>query len=266
MNFRRLWRNGACLALGCAAQLSCASASLSGLRARDFEVLSTSTVLEPVAACDLTEPRDELRSWVLVDEAGLRISEQVLELHAQKTNSFGATRMIPTAAGDRQFVSEHSPGDCTLLAAEAPSDHAVSLFETGLALTSQDLDPGETFVSSSPMRVDWLDGRGERDGGVGERTMRIAGEERIRTPMGEFSTMRVETKFEAKLRMARATRNTTRWIARGVGPIAERWEERVTVLGLPISREVGFAVRVPTIASTIHGTSDTSATRVDATR
>ena len=100
------------------------------------------------------------------------------------------------------------------------------------------------------MRVDWMDDRGERDRGVGERTTRIGRAERIRTPLGEFQTMRVETKFEAVLRFAKAQRFTTLWIAAGIGPVAEEWRARVTVMGIQISSDVGIAIRISRISPT----------------
>lgn len=156
--------------------------------------------------------------------------------------------MIPTIDGNREFLTRDASDTICLVAVEALLDNALSVFTPPLMLAPNELQPGETFASRSEMRVDWLDGRGERDRGMGERTATIVGASRIRTPLGEFDVTRVQTKFEAKLRFAKAERTTTLWIAAGIGPIAEEWRERVTVMGVPISSDSGTAIRISPIS------------------
>lgn len=215
-----------------------------------FEILSTASVPFAVDASDQIAPMGANWTWQRVDANGRATGEPVIQSLAVSTELHGGMWMVPMINGDREFLRRGNDGELLLVAVEAPNDKAISIFTPALVLAPRQMHMDEIFASSSSMRVDWMDDGGERDRGVGERTTRIVRAERIRTPLGEFQTMRVETKFEAVLRLAKAQRSTTVWIAAGIGPIAEEWRARVTVMGIQISNEVGTAIRISTISPT----------------
>ncbi len=232
----------------CALPISCAAPSGKVQTAPIlFEILSTSSSPFAVDAADQIAGMDANWAWKMVDANGRAKDDSVIESLAISTRSYGGMWMIPMIDGEREFVSLANNGDISLVAVEAPNDQAISIFTPPLVLAPRQMHIGEIFASSSSMRVDWMDDRGERDRGIGERTTRIVRAENVRTPLGEFQTMRVETKFEALLRFARAQRSTTLWIAAGIGPVAEEWQGKVTVMGIPISNDVGTAVRISPI-------------------
>lgn len=242
-------RTNARLILLCALPISCASPSEKVETPPIlFQILSTSGTPFAVDATDQIAPRDANWTWKMVDADGRATDDPVIQSLAISSELHGGMWMIPMIDGDREFVSLANNGDISLVAVEAPNDQAISIFTPPLILAPRQMHMGEIFASSSSMRVDWMDDRGERDRGIGERTTRIVGAEKVRTPLGEFQTMRVETKFEALLRFAKAQRSTTLWIAAGIGPVAEEWHGRVTVMGIPISNDVGTAVRISPIA------------------
>ncbi len=215
-----------------------------------FEILSTASVPFAVDASDQIAPMGANWTWQRVDANGRSTGDPVIATLAVSTELHGGMWMVPMIDGDREFLQRGNDGELLLVAVEAPNDKAISIFTPALVLAPRQMHMDEIFASSSSMRVDWMDDGGERDRGVGERTTRIVRAERIRTPLGEFQTMRVETKFEAVLRLANAQRSTTVWIAAGIGPIAEEWRARVTVMGIQISNEVGTAIRISTISPT----------------
>ncbi len=209
-----------------------------------FEIISTSSTPFAVNATDQFAPVDANWTWRMVDANGRATDDPIIEALSISTQLHGGMWMIPMIDGDREFVSLGDNGDISLVAVEAPNDQAISIFTPPLVLAPRQMHMNEIFASSSEMRVNWMDDRGERDRGIGERTTRIVRAERIRTPLGEFETMRVETKFEAVLRYAKVQRSTTLWIAADIGPVAEEWRGQVSVLGIPISNDAGTAVRI----------------------
>ena len=239
------------LLLLCALPISCAAPSgkveTSPIL---FEILSTASVPFAVDASDQIAPMGANWTWQRVDAKGRATGDPVIATLGVSTELHGGMWMVPMIDGDREFVSLANNGDLSLVAVEAPNDKAISIFTPALVLAPRQMHMDEIFASSSSMRVDWMDDGGERDRGVGQRTTRIVRAERIRTPLGEFQTMRVETKFEAVLRLAKAQRSTTVWIAAGIGPVAEEWHGKVTVMGIQISNDVGTAIRISTISPT----------------
>ncbi|MEN9668785.1 MAG: hypothetical protein RLZZ386_692 [Planctomycetota bacterium] len=215
-----------------------------------FEILSTTSVPFAVDASDQIASMGANWTWQLVDANGRATGDPVIQSIAVSTELHGGMWMVPMIDGDREFLRRGSDGELLLVAVEAPNNKAISIFTPALILAPRQMHMDEIFASSSSMRVDWMDDGGERDRGVGERTTRIVRAERIRTPLGEFQTMRVETKFEAVLSLAKAQRSTTVWIAAGIGPIAEEWRARVTVMGIQISNDLGTAIRISTISPT----------------
>ena len=239
------------LLLLCALPISCAAPSgkveTSPIL---FEILSTASVPFAVDASDQIAPMGANWTWQRVDANGRATGDPVIATLGVSTELHGGMWMVPMIDGDREFLRRGNDGDLLLVAVEAPNDKAISIFTPALVLAPRQMHMDEIFASSSSMRVDWMDDGGERDRGVGQRTTRIVRAERIRTPLGEFQTMRVETKFEAVLRFAKAQRSTTVWIAAGIGPVAEEWHGKVTVMGIQISNDVGTAIRISKISPT----------------
>ncbi len=232
-------------------QISCAtSIGIHDSLPQIFVVLGTNRCNTALRATDLFATPGSDCSWQMIDATGRAIDAPIIRLNSIQSSLYGANLAIPMVSGEIEFLATGPSGEFSLVAVEAPNDQATSVFDPPLAIAPVQISPDQSFDSSTLMRVDWMDGRGERDRGVGTRTMRIVGTEQVRTPLGEFETIRLETKFDAVLRFAKANRTTTLWVAPGIGPVAEEWHERITVFGVPISTESGIALRILPIPST----------------
>lgn len=84
-----------------------------------------------------------------------------------------------------------------------------------------------------------------KERGEAKSTMTVESLDTVTTPAGVYDAVRVRTVFESGLRAAKAKRITERWYAPGEGLIAERFDETVTALGIPIERTSRTIVRTP---------------------
>lgn len=146
--------------------------------------------------------------------------------------------------GTIDSLSFRSDGSLQLLRTDSVRDDARTTFDPPLLLAPPVLRGESEFISDASMQVDAMSSGRERDKGSARRTLRVVRGERIRTPIGEWDATVVESVFTATLGMAVATHRTTLWIVPDVGSVIERWEASVKVLGVPVPRDRGTAVRI----------------------
>lgn len=146
--------------------------------------------------------------------------------------------------GTVDWLAFNSNGFLQLVQTDSPRDDARTTFDPPLLLAPREVRGEDEFISDATMRVVSLTTQRERDKGSARRKLRIVRGERIRTPLGEWNATVVESVFTATLGMAVATHRTTLWIVPEIGPVMERWEASVQVLGLPVPRDRGTAVRI----------------------
>ncbi len=185
-------------------------------------------------------PRDGKTEWIVTDDDWMRIEDGVRTGTLVRAGD-GIEWREPLGTTTESVIGE---SDVRLRRTIVPGDKAISVFDPALLLVSRDgpTPAGTAFETETPMRVEWIDG-GERDRGEGFRSSRILGTARVRTPAGDAVATVVENTFEARLRMARARRVTTLWIAPGEGPVAERWSQTIFVFGIPTGTTRGAVVR-----------------------
>lgn len=149
-------------------------------------------------------------------------------------------------------------GGREVTAVDKPADDSRTLFEPALPLCPARLRCGEPFESSCAARVVRAGDGSERDQGTARRRTELVGRCRIVCPLlGETEALQVHTRLETRLRLAVAQVETTRWIVPGHGPVAERTEERISVLGLPARERRRTVVRLPEpAANPASGTSE----------
>ncbi len=196
------------------------------LRADDFLAASRS----PRGIAVVDGPRSGERrtvSVVAADDGTLRLEE------------------AGDAGVERSVLRRRADGGLALLSVDTPSEDSRSVFEAGLTYAPEELVPGATVESASPMRVFLLSTLRERSTGRAKRSMRIAGTARVDLSGEELEVTVVETEFTARLDAARAERRATLYIAPGEGVVAERWEERIVVMGIfpRSSAETTVAIR-----------------------
>ena len=137
-------------------------------------------------------------------------------------------------------------GGYTLLSVDTPGENSRSAFADGLEFARPSLAPGDASESASPMRVTLLSSGKERAKGSSTRTQRITGSADIDVCGERLVATVVETVFIASLDAAKARRESEVFVVPGRGIVAERWREKVTVLGIFPKTTEETVVVVPT--------------------
>jgi hypothetical protein len=144
------------------------------------------------------------------------------------------------------MIRETDSGGREAMAVDKPADDARTLFEPALALCPARLRCGEPFESTASARVVRASDGSERDHGSAWRRTELVGRCRLTCPLlGQTEALQVHTRLETRLRFAVALVETTRWIVPGHGPVAERTEERISVMGLLARERCRTVVRLP---------------------
>jgi len=186
--------------------------------------------LAPLRADDFLGPASAPRT-IAVIEGGRTGERRTVAIEPSADGTMALTE-TGDAGVERTVLRRRADGGLTLLSVDTPSEDSRSVFEAGLAWAPDELVAGATVESASPMRVTLLSSQRERSSGRARRTMRIVGTAAVDVSGEQLEATVVETEFEARLDAARAQRRATLYIVRGRGVVAERWEERVVVLGI----------------------------------
>jgi hypothetical protein len=200
-----------------------------------------------IAAADLVGRAGDARTLeVLAGRAtGERRTQRVV---AQKDGTL--TIEESTRAGlERSVLRRRADGGYTLLSVDTPGENSRSEFADGLEFARPALAAGEVSESASPMRVTLLSSGKERAKGSSTRTQRIAGSADIDLCGERLVATIVETVFVAELDSATARRESQLFVVPGRGIVAERWREKVTVLGIFPKTTEETVVVVPTKAT-----------------
>ena len=129
---------------------------------------------------------------------------------------------------------------------DKPADDARTLFDPPLPLCPAQLRGGEPFESTAAVRLVRLVDGSERDRGTATRRTELVGLAMVECPMlGRAEAMEVRTSLQTRLGLAQASIESTRWVHPALGPVAERTEERVNVMGLPVKAQSRLVVRIP---------------------
>lgn len=132
------------------------------------------------------------------------------------------------------------------LRVDKPADDARTLFDPPLPLCPAQLRGGEPFESTAAVRLVRLVDGAERDRGTATRRTELVGVAMVECPMlGRGEAMEVRTSLRTRLGLAQASIESTRWVHPALGPVAERTEERVDVMGLPVQARSRLVVRIP---------------------
>jgi len=82
-----------------------------------------------------------------------------------------------------------------------------------------------------------------RERGTAKSTATIESIDELITPIGRLTAVRIKIVFESDLRAANAVRVTERWYTKELGLVAERYDETVRTLGIPVEQSVLTIVR-----------------------
>jgi hypothetical protein len=187
------------------------------------------------------EPLVEATSYwaTLPDRPGARPA-----FHAERTERTPDGRWVRTAEDGVRTLGQDIDGTVRLLSQRDAKDGATTEFRPPLAIAPPELGAAADFASEAVVGVT----RGtvtEPNAGRAQRSVRLTGLDRVRTPMGEADALRTETTFTMKVPFASLRRDTTTWVVRGTGPVAVRVDERVLVMGVVPRDRHETRVRLP---------------------
>ena len=225
----------ATVAASCAALLGgCESMPAAPPPAAGFEVLGSSPAGPDLAvSAEALEPMmpGEVR-WQVIGGGEVVVSTT--------PTAEGATR---TERRSVRTLSRAADGGVLLESQTDTADGATTRFDPPVLLAPAVLRPGEEPASGAAVITE----RGElrdRDGSA-QRSIRIAAVDRVRTPLGEFDAVRVDSVFSMKMKYASLRRESSTWVRVGAGPVAVRSEERMLVMGVVPRRTSETRVLLP---------------------
>lgn len=256
MRHARSIRRGAACALSLAAVLFAGCASTPATveappRPTTFAILgrhaTDARAPDAVTAADLVGRVGETRTLEVL--AGRETGERRTQRVVAQDDGTLAIEESTRAGLERSVLRSRADGGYMLLSVDTPGENSRSEFADGLEFARPSLAAGEVSESSSPMRVTLLSSGKERAKGSSTRVQRIAGSADIDLCGERLVATVVETVFVAELDSATARRESQLFVVPGRGIVAERWREKVTVLGIFPKTTEETVVVVPTKAA-----------------
>ena len=95
------------------------------------------------------------------------------------------------------------------------------------------------------MQAVLIEGGAPRDSGTGTRTITMDGMSLITTPLGTFDCVVVSARLIGALSHATMECSVTTWIAPELGAIAERYSEKIKILGVFSKQFERVIVKLP---------------------
>ncbi len=181
--------------------------------------------------------------WQSIDGDGRALDAKPYSLAPDPARGAGSSLRVIDQSGDSQFVAQTTEG-WVLCATESPADNATSRFTPPLLIAPARLAPGKELGGDSEIRVTTTDTKKSREQGNCQQRVHILGGVKVDSPLGSFDATLVESVFTAMLGMTRVRHESLQWVVPGKGAIAERWIERISVLGVLVRTREGAAVRV----------------------
>lgn len=123
-------------------------------------------------------------------------------------------------------------GSCALISVDSLDEGTRSVFDPPLLMCQNKLKPDAPLRSASSMQAVLIESGTARDQGTATRTISIDGMARITTALGTFDCIVVSNHFIGALGKAKIDTQMTIWIAPQIGSIAEKYAEKITILGI----------------------------------
>jgi hypothetical protein len=136
-------------------------------------------------------------------------------------------------------------GSCALISVDSLDDGTRSVFDPPLLMCASSLKSNAPLCSESLMQAVLIESGTVRDQGTATRTISIDGTARITTALGTFDCTVVSTHFIGALGNAKIEARVTIWIAPQIGSIAEKYAEKITILGIFTKNSERFIEKLP---------------------
>ena len=205
-----------------------------------FAVLSEQTpqTVAQVLSSTLEPTRATIERWGVVGEA------TAFEVRMSVTGNEDNERWTRSEPSATRVMARSKTDEVTLIEQTDSSDGSTTRFLQPLVLAPAVLRAGEECTSTSvvvTVRGDAVD----NEGGRAQRSMKLASEDRIRTPLGECNALRIDSVFTMKVPFASMRRETSTWVRAGDGPVAFRSVEKFLVMGVVPRNRSETRVRLP---------------------
>lgn len=196
-----------------------------------------------VPSSNLEPTRATIERWGVVGEV------TAFEVRMSVTGNEDNERWSRSEPAATRVMGRSKAGEVTLVEQTDSSDGSTTRFLQPLVLAPTVLRAGEECTSTSvvvTLRGNAID----NEGGRAQRSMKLASEDRIRTPLGELSALRIDSVFTMKVPFASMRRETSTWIRAGDGPVAIRSVEKILVMGVVPRSRSETRVRLPATGMT----------------
>ncbi len=175
--------------------------------------------------------------------SGARAGERITRRTITRDDGTMLIEEVDAHGTDRTTLASSDAG-MLMREVDTAREDSRSAFTPGLLWMPQELDSCVSAASTSAMRVTRLSNASPRARGTATRTIRLVGEAEIEVCGQHLDASVVEIVFAATLTLASATRTTELFLVEGQGIMAERWHERVLMLGLVPRESDEIIVRV----------------------
>lgn len=183
-----------------------------------------------VAAAEMYQLAPGAARYQVIDESGA-IAGAVTQTRS-KTDRFNASISNTEDHTSTEFWRINDQGDIVMSAEIEYGDNAITTFDPPLVIAYAKLPAGTERSSQAKMRVvDLKNPAHQKETGTAKRTIKYVGDQRIKTPLGEFVAKRIEVHFTADLKFAHADDKTTYFVVPGKGIVAEQDINQVRILG-----------------------------------
>ena len=216
-----------CALVAVACLAGCASKQPTSQPSPSFQILESLPASGTIAPTDLYPLEPGTRRFLNID------TNADLIVTYSTTSDHDAT--IACAEGDQRvsYWRADEQDNIVMTVVFEAKDEALTQFAKPLLIARASFDKGVAAATSATMRVvDANDPSRQREFGKATRTLQYVDDQRIRTPMGEFTAKRISIRFRADLRMADVDEVTMLWIVPGTGIVAQSSTEQVKVMGV----------------------------------
>jgi hypothetical protein len=197
-----------------------------------FDVLSTTPAIEPLAADAVYPTLGGAWTYLITEGHG---TGGPAEHRREETSRYRAAWVDHLADQRSEYWFRDEAGNLVMPAVVDHENRAITFFDPPLIVAYGRLEPGGAFEQEASMRVmDAKRPERQRYAGTGTQTIEYLEDQVLKTPLGEFSTKRLDIRFAADLGTARAETTTTLWVVPGVGPLVVQRRQVERLLGIPV--------------------------------
>ena len=191
-----------------------------------------------VPSSSLEPTRATIERWGVVG------ADTAFEVRMSVTGNEDNERWSRSEPSATRVMGRSKTDEVTLIEQTDSSDGSTTRFLQPLVLAPTVLRAGEECASTSVV-VTVRGNATDNEGGRAQRSMKLASEDQIRTPLGELSALRIDSVFTMKVPFASMRRETSTWIRAGDGPVAIRSVEKILVMGVVPRNRSETRVRLP---------------------